>query len=165
MPKPILHVRHALRRECDALGRGPSRLVLGEVKGRGRSKGDLPLEPSVVKTLRDHEEQQEAERFNAYRWHETGYVFVNTIGRPVEPGQFNARVFDEACAKAGIGHWKPQETRHSFISLGLEAGIAPDVVSALARHSNIKTTLDVYNHVRPEAKAQGAAVMAGVLGL
>ena len=38
----------------DALGRGPSRLVLGEVKGRGRSKGDLPLEPSVVKALRDH---------------------------------------------------------------------------------------------------------------
>jgi len=164
-PKPILHVRHALRRERDALGRGPSRLVLGEVKGRGRSKGDLPLEPSVVKALRDHEEQQKAERFNAHRWHETGYVFVNTIGRPVEPGQFNARVFDEACAKAGIGHWKPQETRHSFISLGIEAGIPPDVVSALARHSNIKTTLDVYNHVRPEAKAQGVAVMAGVLGL
>jgi integrase len=119
-PEPILHVRHALRRERDALGRGPSRLVLGEVKGRGRSKGDLPLEPSVVKALRDHREQQEAERFNAYRWDETGYVFVNTIGRPVEPGQFNARVFDKACAKAGIGHWRPHETRHSFISLGIE---------------------------------------------
>jgi integrase len=35
----------------------------------------------------------------------------------------------------------------------------------MARHANIKTTLDVYNHVRPEAKAQGAAVIAAVLGI
>jgi integrase len=158
MPKPILHVRHALRRE-------PSGLVLGDVKGRGRSQGDIPLEPGIVKALHDHEERQEAERFGAYRWNETGYVFVNSIGRPVEPNQFNARVFDKACAKAGIGHWTPHETRHSFISLSIEAGVPIAVVAAIARHGNIKTTMDVYNHVRPDAKAQGTAVMAGVLGL
>jgi integrase len=157
-PKPLLHVRHSLRRE-------PSGLVLGDVKGRGRSRGDIPIEPGVVQALHEHEKRQEAERLSAYRWHETGYVFVNTIGRPVEPSQFNARVFDKACAKAEIGHWKPHESRHSFISLSIEARIPIDVVSAMARHANIKTTLDVYNHVRPEAKAQGAAVIAAVLGI
>ena len=129
------------------------------------SAGELLAGCHTCLLYTSHREQQEAERFNAYRWDETGYVFVNTIGRPVEPGQFNARVFDKACAKAGIGHWRPHETRHSFISLGIEAGISIDVVSAMARHANIRTTLDVYNHVRPEAKSQGAAVMARVLGL
>ena len=164
-PKPLLHVRHAIKRQRDPLKLEPSHLVLGDVKGRGRSQGDVPLDPSVAKSLHDHWERQEAERLDAYRWEETGYVFVNSIGRPVEPSQFNARVFDKACANAGIGHWTPHEMRHSFISLGIEAGIAIDVVFAMARHANIRTTLDIYNHVRPEAKAQGAAVMAGVLGL
>jgi hypothetical protein len=35
LPKPILHVRHALRRERDPLELEPSCLVLGDVKGRG----------------------------------------------------------------------------------------------------------------------------------
>ncbi len=164
-PKPILHLRYALKRQRDPLKLEPSHLVLGEVKGRGRSQDDISLDPAVAKSLHDHWERQEAERLDAYRWEETGYVFVNSIGRPVEPSQFNARVFDKACTKAGIGHWTPHEMRHSYISLGLGGGVAIDVMSAMARHANIRTTLDVYNHVRPEAKAQGAAVIARVLGL
>ncbi|MHB1768617.1 MAG: tyrosine-type recombinase/integrase [Phycisphaerae bacterium] len=44
--------------------------------------------------------------------------------------------------------------RHTFCSLLAETGIRPEVLSKLARHKQISTTMRYYVHVRPESEAE-----------
>ncbi len=43
--------------------------------------------------------------------------------------------------------WTVRDLRHTFCTLGRQAGIAPEVMQRLMRHKDIRTTLEIYSHV------------------
>jgi integrase len=51
------------------------------------------------------------------------------------------------CAAAGVPQLTPHELRHSFASLLIASGVAPELVSKLMRHTRVATTTDIYSHL------------------
>jgi integrase len=121
-------------------------LVLGEPKTE-KSKRTLKLPQMTVLALRAQRVKQlEARLLAGDRWQETGFVFTSQIGTPIDPR--NALTdFTHAVEKAGLPHTRLHDLRHSCISLLLAEGVPLSTVSALAGHSRVSTTADIYAHV------------------
>lgn len=67
------------------------------------------------------------------------------------------------CKAAGVPAYPPHATRHTFVSLALDAGVPIQDVSRAIGHANIATTQTVYAHylgdgLRRAANALGAAL-------
>ena len=54
--------------------------------------------------------------------------------------------------------------RHTFISNLSKAGVAPKTAQILARHSDIKLTLNIYTHVEQEAQIAAINALPGIPG-
>lgn len=55
------------------------------------------------------------------------------------------------------------DLRHTFASWLIAAGVPMNVVQYLLGHESIKTTVDTYSHLMPEAKRAAAMAMSGLL--
>ncbi len=158
-----LHVRQILTRR----GVKTWRLMPPKTK---RSARCLTLGPSIVRALLQWREQQAAERnLLGSEWEDTGLVFSNEFGRPLDQGNLNSRNFRRICAAAhqeypdlGMGTWveKGEEKvfkptfwtyclRHTYASLLLEAGVDLKTVSQRLGHESEILTLTTYQHVLP----------------
>lgn len=51
--------------------------------------------------------------------------------------------------------------RHTFVSTLIGNDINPGIVKELVRHSDIKTTLDIYTHIRKENKREAVDKVFG----
>jgi len=85
---------------------------------------------------------------NPYEW-----VIVDIHGCHIHPASLNARV-RIICDKLGLYHFHFHCLRHTFVTSLIENDINPSVAKELVRHGNIKTTLDIYTHVRTENKQE-----------
>jgi integrase len=63
-------------------------------------------------------------------------------------------MFQQACAKAGIGKLGTHSLRHSYRSWLDAVGIPIAVQQKLMRHSDIRTTLNIYGDVVTDEMAQ-----------
>ena len=52
--------------------------------------------------------------------------------------------------------------RHMFVSNLCRAGVSPQTAQILARHSDIKLTLNIYTHVAPEEQAAAIRQLPGL---
>lgn len=89
-------------------------------------------------------------------WQQTGYVFTQVDGTPVDPEAIS-KDFCEIVRQSGLPHLTLHGLRHAHATLALSAGINPKVVSERLGHSSIAVTMDIYSHVLPgmqEAAAQ-----------
>jgi integrase len=87
------------------------------------------------------------------RWQEHGLVFATTVGTPMGPNNLR-RDFNDLTAKAGIGHWTPNELRHSAGSLLSAAGVPLEQIADLLGHVDTRMLERVYRHpVRPTVSA------------
>lgn len=140
--------------------------VGGETKTR-KSRRTLALPSRCVEALRKLRVQQDAERATAgKRWHETGLVFVSTVGTALDPSHVR-RDFRRAIREAdGVdpSEWTPRELRHSFVSLLSDNGIPIEEISRLVGHSSTATTEEVYRkQIRPVVQT-GAVAMDQIFG-
>ena len=55
--------------------------------------------------------------------------------------------------------------RHTFVSNLCRAGVSPQTAQILARHSDIKLTMNIYTHVAPEEQAAAIRQLPGLGGL
>ena len=62
------------------------------------------------------------------------------------------RIFDKACAKAGLAHYRIHDLRHSFISNAILNGIDIVTVSRYVGHSDIEMTLNKYSHLLKDSE-------------
>ncbi|MGA8296726.1 MAG: tyrosine-type recombinase/integrase [Acidimicrobiales bacterium] len=147
---------------AQALSRVDSRLVLGPPKTeRSRRKVNLPRE--VATSLRTHKTRQATERLAlGDAWQDTGLVFTNEIGAPLDPSNFR-RTFDRVAVKAGLAGWHPHELRHSCASILLAQGVPLEVVSRVLGHSSIRITADVYGHILDPQREKAAEAMSAAL--
>ena len=71
----------------------------------------------LISALNSHAIAQQQVRETADDfWHEFDLVVATEIGTPVDPSNAR-RVLSDFCGRACIGHWSPNELRHSFASL------------------------------------------------
>ena len=76
------------------------------------SRRSVPLNKSVVSTLRTHRLRQNEERVFAPEWHDHDLVFPNRVGRPTDHNNLYYREFKPLLENAGL--WDQGFTFHSL---------------------------------------------------
>ena len=72
-------------------------------------------------------------------------VFPTAAGTPIDPSNLR-RSFSQITLAAGLGHWHPNELRHSAVSLLSAAGLPLEHVADVVGHSTTRMTEEVYRH-------------------
>ncbi len=122
-----------------------------------KSRRSIHLAPTTLDALKLHRVRQHEQRLAAGpEWDEQGWIFCNTLGRPVEVGNMMRRSFRPILAKAGLPRIRFHDLRHSCATLLLSLGVHPKVVQERLGHSQIAVTLDTYSHVLPHLQEEAA---------
>lgn len=107
----------------------------------------LPLDETLVAEFRSHRRRQLEERLKAGEaWTDTGYVFTDELGAPLDP-TFISRHFNTLVKNAGVRKVRLHDLRHSAATMLLDDGTPVHQVSKILGHSKASVTLDVYAHV------------------
>jgi len=125
----------------------------------------IPLDSSLVASLRSHKTRQGQERWAAGEaWGHQGYVFTDELGAPLHPETFSTR-FETLAAGAGLPRIRLHDLRHTAASLMLASGENVKVVAELLGHSSPTITQTIYQHVMPGmSEAAGERLSASLLG-
>lgn len=122
-----------------------------------RGRRPIALPAVAVRALNAHRENQEVERTTAGEdWCETGLVFTNLIGKPLDRPNLTERSFHPLLEKAGLPSIRFHDLRHTAATLLLTQGVHPKVVQERLGHSTIAVTMDVYSHVLPDMQLEAA---------
>ena len=66
--------------------------------------------------------------------------------------------------RAGLGHLRFHDLRHTAATLMLAGGVHPKVASEMLGHSTVAITLNLYSHVTRTMGRQAARTMEEILG-
>jgi integrase len=109
--------------------------------------------------LKAHKVRQLEDRLLAGdRWQDSGLVFASTVGTPLDPRNINRR-FQKALERAGLGHIRLHDLRHSAASLLISQGVHPRAVMEALGHSQISLTMNLYGHVYEQGEEEVANSM------
>ena len=76
-------------------------------------------------------------------------IISDDKGAHISPSALSARI-NKISEEIGLKDFPFHCLRHSFTSNLIVSGATPSVAKELVRHSDIKTTLDVYTHINKE---------------
>ena len=125
-------------------------LVVEKEPKTARSRRTIPLDPAAVAALRRRKAQQAEERLRAGgAYSDRGLVFPNELGGPLTPSTVSA-AFRRRVKAAGLPVLTLHGLRHTFATLGLEAGVDTLYVSEILGHSSPAITMQVYQHTRDD---------------
>lgn len=151
-------------RVAATLGRVGDRLLISEPK-TDRSRRTVPLSPAMTAMLRRHRTAQVAERLRAAnQWQDSGLVFTNEFGGPVDPRNL-LRVIEVAAKASDVAGIGVHTLRHSAAVAWLEAGVHIKAVADLLGHSSIAITGDIYGHTSDDTARAAIEHLSGALGL
>jgi integrase len=123
-----------------------------------KSRRKIHLTQLAIEALKHHRIRQNEARLAAGpAWDEQGWVFCNTLGRPLEAGNMLRRSFRPILIKAGLPMIRFHDLRHSAASLLLSLGVHAKIVQELLGHSQIGLTLDTYSHVLPSLQEEAVS--------
>ena len=150
------------------LARGGPSAAFGPPKTRA-GRRNIALDPTTVEALRAQLRAQAPNRLAvgaAYR-NDLDLVFTRVDGSPLDPDVVSQQ-FDRWVSKSGAKRITLHGLRHTHATLGLQAGVHPEVMRERLGHSSIAVTLDLYSHAIPamqeDAAARIAAVVDGIRG-
>ena len=78
-------------------------------------------------------------------------VFPTPEGTPIDPANLRHRVWTSTLTRAGLLGIRIHDLRHTFASLLINQGENLKYVQSQLGHSTIKTTVDRYGHLMPDA--------------
>jgi len=118
------------------------------------SRRTIPLDHRAVAALKAHRKAQTAERLAAGpAYADEGLVFANEIGDPLAPDAISA-AFKLHVREAGLPALTIHGLRHTFATIGLDAGVDVLYVAEVLGHSSPNITAAIYEHTRPERKVE-----------
>jgi integrase len=161
----VVRIRQALKREyiVGENGRRKQVLVLGSLK-TPKSRRSLAAPPILIDALRRHQEAQALdEELAGDAWQDKGLVVMTATGTWVDPANFR-RTFSRVTTKAGLGHWKPNELRHSFVSLLNDQGVPLENIADATGHETTRMTSGVYRHLVDPVIRHAAGPMTDLFG-
>ena len=142
----VIHVRQQIDR------------INGVIKARdlktANSRRELPLVPSVRAALFEHAKLlgitpppfSHNPEYSTY-----GTVVSSRAGTPLEPRNL-ARIFYELIKKANLPRIRIHDTRHMAATFLKDLNVPVKDAQLILGHSNISTTLNIYQHGSPETQ-------------
>lgn len=122
---------------------------------------NIPKE--TIALLRKHRAAQaRLQLANGDRWQDTGYLFTQDDGQPINPTSITAWL-NKFSKRRGLPHIHPHSFRHSVASILISAGTDIVTVSKQLGHAQVSTTSDIYSHTIEEAKAQATECIADIM--
>lgn len=135
-------------------------LVLVEVKSK-TSRRTLPLSDGLVVLLKRHRLAQRQLRLAAGpRWVDTGHVFTDVLGRPVDPRR-DWGAWKDLLRAAGVRDARLHDARHSAATTMRALGMDLREVMEWLGHSQISVT-SIYTHVPDEIMRERARQLDAV---
>jgi len=120
------------------------------------SRRQVALDHRTTQVLAAHHRRQQAQRAEAGdRWSETGYVFTDPTGRPLNPDHVG-HVFQQLVRAHDLPPIRLHDLRHVAATLALNAGVPLKVVQHQVGHDSLTTTADIYTAVLPQTAHQAA---------
>src|SRR5690554_130339 len=121
--------------------------------GEARS---VPLSEAVAEILKEQRKKQRQykERFWD-EYHRSDFVTTYHDGTLIKPRALS-KAFADTLKKAGLGHIRFHDLRHTAASLMLHEGVDLKTISDILGHSSISITADIYSHVIEEQKKSAA---------
>ncbi len=114
------------------------------------SRRTLKLTPRALAALKAHKVRQHEERLKAEAdaWDDHNLVFPNTIGKPMNAGNFYRREFQPLLERAGLADegFTFHSLRHTFATTLAAKGVHPSTAQTMLGHSDIRMTLAIYTH-------------------
>ena len=152
----VLHVRQSLKREQGAL-------VIGDVK-TPKSRRSLAIPAIALVSLKKHRTEQVRERLALGSGRaDSGLVFTSEVGTPLDPANVR-RILTKVTDAAGLGHWRPNELRHSAVSLLSAAGVPIEEIADLVGHDGTRMTTGIYRHILSPVIDSGVQAMDEMFG-
>ncbi len=103
-----------------------------------------------------HKLKQQEDRLAAgNEWKETGLIFTNSLGGPIDNRNL-LRNYKQFLRDAGLAEIRFHDLRHTAVSLMLNAGIPVILVSRRLGHARASITLDIYGHLIPTMQTEAA---------
>ena len=125
------------------------------------SRRTLKLATRALGALGAHKVRQNEERLRkGDGWQDNDLVFPNTLGKPMNAGNFYRREFQpllETVGLAGEG-FTFHSLRHTFATTLAAKGVHPSTAQKMLGHSDIRMTLAIYTHATDDM--QDAATSA-----
>ena len=136
--------------------------TIGDTKTEAGGRA-LMLAKPVAAAVAEHRaaQQREASEYCG-TWLDTGLVFTNRDGTPLQPGRMTD-LFARLAREAGLPPIRLHDLRHGTATHALSAGVAMKVVSEMLGHSTTAITADLYTSVVDEAKRHAANAIAAQL--
>jgi integrase len=113
------------------------------------SRRTLKLTTRVLAALGVHKAHQNEERLRkGGGWQDNNLVFPNTLGKPMNAGNFYRRDFQPLLERAGLAGegFTFHSLRHTFATTLATKGIHPSTAQTMLGHSDIRMTLAIYTH-------------------
>jgi len=130
-------------------------LMLTELKTK-QSRRSLPIPTPLVVVLRRHRQQQRGTRIHAGSvWEETGLIFTNVYGRPIDPRDHSVH-WTELLERLGIRPARLHDARHTAATLLLVQGVDQRVVMGMFGWTSAAMTTR-YSTSSPSSSTRPAA--------
>ena len=125
-----------------------SGLAFGPPKNKA-SRRSVPLNKTAVAALSAHRACQNTEILVAPEWQDTGLVFPNRVGKPINPSNLYHREYKPLLKRVGLEDegFTFHSLRHTFASGLCNKREYPKVIQSLLGHSSITQTMDTYSHL------------------
>jgi len=131
------------------------------------SRRTLPLMSIVHSALLDHAKRQRITipPFNAYyELSIQGTVVISKVGTPIEPRNLR-RYFDTLLEETGLPRITVHAMRHTAATVLKDLNVPVKDAQLILGHSDISTTLNIYQHGTPEThRAAISAIENRLLG-
>ena len=122
------------------------------------SRRSVPLRFGAVDVLREQRRRQVQRRLSMGEiWHDLDVVFDRGDGIPYKPSAVTS-AWDRMIKRSSLPTIRLHDTRHTAVTLMLEAGIPIHIVSKIVGHS-VATMTERYGHIRPKALRDHIDVM------
>lgn len=120
----------------------------------------IPLPEQTMQLLHKYKQwYQELKLLNGDRWHETGYLFVQGNGLPMNPTSITSYC-RKLGNKYGIDSCHPHKFRHSYASTLIMNNLDDVSLAKALGHSRPSTTKNIYGHVMEQANQKSADIIA-----
>lgn len=111
----------------------------------------IKLPKETMDLLREYRTWYTEQRLiNGDRWINSGYVFIQSDGKPMHPDSITSWL-NKFSKKYNLPHIHPHTFRHTMASLLYFNGMDSVAISKRLGHAKVSTTTDIYSHIIKQA--------------